>query len=329
MNLRWVHAFFAVIALALIVGVISIVLIGGTPGGTNVSPPISGPPTSPVTGLPTSPGSEPPDPLPTDQSTQPGQTIAPCRPAKRTPLTVVSINIHGAVARDDSYQLRRLAEEIRSWDADVVLLQEIHRYRRTSAFEDQPLQLATLLDMNVSFGRNFTRAPEAPGRPRRESGTAILSRLPIRATGNVPLPNQPGLQQRGLSRIVVQLGGQTVDIYNTHLQHTAGDIRVVQARGIEQIIAGQPARPFILGGDFNATPGSAAMAVVGGFATDAWPESGAGTGLTVPPRAPRRRIDYLLYNGPWRPLASDVLPSAVADHRAVRTQFELVRTLPC
>ena len=325
MNLRWVHAFFAVIALALIVGVISIVLVGGTPGGTNLSPPRPVPTSAP----PPNPGSDLPGPLPPGQPTQPGPTLTPCQPAKRTPLTVVSINIRGAVARDDSYQLRRLAEEIRSWDADVVLLQEIHRYRRASAFEDQPLQLATLLDMNVSFGRNFTRAPEAPGRPRRESGTAILSRLPIRATGNVPLPNQTGLQQRGLSRIVVRLAGQPVDIYNTHLQHTAGDIRVVQARGIEQIIAGQPARPFILGGDFNATPGSTAMAIIGGFATDAWPESGDGPGLTVPPRAPRRRIDYVLYNGPWRPLASDVLPSAVADHRAVRTQFELVRTFPC
>lgn len=323
MNLRWVHASFAVLALALIVAVISIVLVEGTPGGTNVSPPV---PT--LTSAP-NPGGELPDPLPTEQSTQPGQTLAPCPPAKRSLLTVVSINIHGGVARDDSYQLRRLAEEIQAWDADVVLLQEIHRYRRKSAFEDQPLQLATLLDMNVSFGRNFTRAPEGAGKPRRESGTAILSRLPILATGTVPLPNQPGLQQRGLSRIVVRLGGQPVDIYNTHLQHTAGDIRIVQAKGIEQIIAAQEVRPFILGGDFNATPDSAAMGIIAGFAADAWPESGTGLGLTVPPRAPQRRIDYLLYNGPWRPLASDVLPSAVADHRAVRTQFELVRALPC
>lgn len=334
-SLRWVHAFFAVVALGLVVGLITVVVLarsGGPPGGSNLSAPEPDPvpasPSDPVTGLPTEPpppAPEPPDP----QSTQRGTTIKPCRPAQRIPLTVLTINIHGAVARDESYQLPRLAQEIRAWDADVVLLQEIHRYRRKSAFADQPLQLATLLDMNVTFGRNFTRDPEGAGRPRRESGTAILSRLPIEATGNALLPNQPGLQQRGLGRIVVRLGGRPVDIYNTHLQHTAGDIRVVQARGIEDVIATQPQRPFILGGDFNATPGSTAMAVVNRFASDVWPESGTGPGLTVPPRAPKRRIDYLLYNGPWKPIASDVLTSTVADHRAVRTQFELIRRFPC
>ncbi len=321
--MRWVHASFAVLALSLVASAVSIVMMAGTPGGSQLRTrtPAEAAITGPITGLPTLPA--------TDQATEPGLTLEPCRPAERTTLTVVSINIHGGVARDDSYQLPRLAEEIRSWDADVVLLQEVHRYRQKSALEDQPLQLATMLDMNVAFGRNFTRDPEAPGRPRRESGTAILSRLPIMATGNASLPNQPGLQPRGLARIVVRVGGQPVDIYNTHLQHTAGDIRVLQAQGIERIIAGQPIRPFILGGDFNATPGSTAMSVIGGFTNDAWTEAGNGLGLTVPPREPQRRIDYVLYNGPWRPVASDVLTSSVADHRAVRTQFELIRNFPC
>ena len=86
-NLRWVHAFFAVIALALIVGVVAVVLVEGTPGGSNVSSPQPAP--TPTTAPPTLPGTDLPDPSPSDQPIAPGQTLTPCRPAERTPQKVL------------------------------------------------------------------------------------------------------------------------------------------------------------------------------------------------------------------------------------------------
>ncbi len=242
---------------------------------------------------------------------------------------MATINIHGAVGRR-GHDLAGLADEIRAWDADVVLLQEVHRFRAASGLADQPAALGRLLGMEVVFGRNFTRSPEADGAPRRESGTATLSALPILSWSNQLLPNFPGLQQRGLLRATIDLPGGAVDVYNTHLQHTRGVIRIVQARGVKRLVAAGDGRPFLLGGDFNAESGSPAMQVVATFTSDPWPQVGVGPGLTVPPRAPRRRIDFVLYGaGGWVPEQAQVLTSRIADHRAVLVDYALPRRGDC
>jgi endonuclease/exonuclease/phosphatase (EEP) superfamily protein YafD len=81
----------------------------------------------------------------------------------------------------------------------------------------------------------------------------------------------------------------------------------------------------VLGGDLNATPDSPAMAVAYSFADDPWPVVGQGRGLTVPPREPRRRIDYVLHSDPLVPTSAQVLRSAISDHRAVRVAFDVPR----
>jgi endonuclease/exonuclease/phosphatase (EEP) superfamily protein YafD len=76
----------------------------------------------------------------------------------------------------------------------------------------------------------------------------------------------------------------------------------------------------------NAEPGSPAMRVLDGVVTDPWPQVGRGDGLTVPPRVPRRRIDYVLHgSGGWVPEQAQVVRSAIADHRAVLLDYALPR----
>lgn len=287
--------------------------------------PTDGPSVLPPSDLPTLP---PPSDLPT--LTPPsGKGTKPCPPMTDLgPLRVSSFNIHAGVARDGAYRLGDIAAEIREWQIDVVLLQEIHRFRRGSALADMPQALASQLGMDYVFGVNFTLPPEAPGAPRRESGTAIMSRFPITEWENMLLPNRPGLQQRGLLRATLDLRGYPVDFYSTHLDHQSSSIRLAQARAIGTITA-QSDNPFVLGGDFNARPGSAPMQTVTTYATDAWPLSGEGAGLTMPASNPRLRIDYLLYRGTWEARASYVVTSAVSDHRALVTDFGLVVPSAC
>lgn len=307
---RRLHALFGLLA----GGLVALLLVA-LPRPTPPAPPAP---------APAAPSVLPP---PAGVPTAPAPSAAPCvedlTGGSGSRLRVATINIHGGIG--GGYRPRVLAAEITAWQADVVLVQEIHRFRLKSGLDDQPALFADLLGMQVVFGRNFSRPPEAPGRPRRESGTAIFSRLPIHSWSNQPLPNFPGLQPRGLLRATVLLEGEPIDIYGTHLQHTRGVIRIVQARGIKRLIGVAP-RPFLLGGDFNAEPGSPAMNVVAGFTTDPWPQVGRGSGLTVPPRAPRRRIDYVLYgSGGWVPELAQVGGSSVADHRAVVVDYFLPR----
>lgn len=304
---RWLHALFAVVALVVVV---SLVVFWPDPEPRGPQPP-----PAPPSGLP-----PPSGPAPTGPGDEPS-----CPDHASVRLRVASFNIHGGVGPGDVYDLGGIAQEIRSWDADVVLLQEVHRYRAKSGLDDQPAELAELLGMDVVFGNNVTWPAEAAGAPRRQSGTAILSREPIVSWSNQLLPNLPGLQQRGLLRATIQLAGRRVDLLNTHLQHTRGIIRVLQTRGIRELLS-RSDHPFLLGGDFNAEPDSPAMRVLDKVVTDPWPEVGVGDGLTVPPRVPRRRIDYVLYGtGGWVAEQAQVVRSYVADHRAVLLDYALPR----
>lgn len=315
---RWIHAAFGALALVLVV---CLVLLWPSPDNT----PVPAPPPGPPTALPPPTGAPSPDPSPGAPTPAP----TPCPGTEPVRLRVATLNIHGALGRGDVYDLPGMAEEIRGYDADVVLLQEVHRFRARSGLDDQPAELGRLLDMAAVFGRNFTRPPEASGAPRRESGTAILSRLPILSWDNRLLPNFPGLQQRGLLRATLDLPGGPVDVHNTHFQHTRGVIRIVQARGVRRLVAASP-RPWLLGGDLNAEPGSPAMRVMDAFTTDPWPLVGIGPGLTVPPREPRRRIDYVLAGpGGWLPEQAQVVASRIADHRAVLVDYALPRRAGC
>ena len=79
---------------------------------------------------------------------------------------MLSFNIHGGLGHD-GYDLDRIVREVEKWRADVVLLQEVDRYRERTELDDQPLELATRLGMFPAFGSNVRRPPvEEDGKSR-------------------------------------------------------------------------------------------------------------------------------------------------------------------
>ena len=236
-------------------------------------------------------------------------------------LHVMTFNIHSARAGDGSVRLATITEEIRRWRADVVLLQEVDRGRAWTGRVDMPAQLADALGTSWTFGANVRRSPT------NQYGTAILSRFPITASRNVPLPAPPGTQQRGLLSATLDVDGTEVSVYNTHLEHTSRTARLQQMQAITQVLATDP-RPMVLGGDLNSRPGSPVMNLAGRHLTDTWPAVGQGPGYTHSARNPRSRIDYLLHDGGEQadlvPVDAMVLRSGVSDHWAVRATYRLV-----
>ena len=315
---RWVHAGFAVLALAVVLALLYLVPEPDPDGGPRSAP--TSAPTSTQPG-PTTPDPTTPAPPPT---VAPPDLPTPSCPGDTVRLRVATFNIHGGIRGDDRYDLAGIADEIRTWDADVVLLQEVHRFRARSGMDDQPAVLAGLLGMHSAFGRNVTYGPERRGAPRREYGTAILSKRPIVDWSNQLLPNRPGMQQRGLLRATIRLRGHDVDVYSTHLQHDSADMRLEQSLAIREVLAGT-STPFVIGGDFNATSWSPVMRALRDVATDTWSEIGTDLGLTAPQRVPRIRIDYLLHGaGGWIPEQAQVVRSGVSDHRAVIADYALL-----
>ncbi|WP_158647924.1 endonuclease/exonuclease/phosphatase family protein [Nocardioides houyundeii] len=306
----------------------------GTPASPTASPTESdGPSPAPATGATASPGrSRTPATVktviptsPSPDPTRPGTTAAPGPTASRAApyclplpsvvsLKVLTFNIHAGIG-PRGLDLDTIAGEIRASGADVVLLQEVDRFRPRSGSRDTPAQLATELGMYQAFAPNLTWA--AGSREPQQYGLATLSRFPITEAEHHTLPNRPGGEQRGLLRTRVDVQGHSVDVYNTHLDHTSTELRRAQARSVQQVVSTSAPTPVVVGGDFNATPDSEPYRTMTATLTDPWTVVGQGSGLTVPPRAPRARIDHIYVSKDLVPSAARVLPSAVSDHRAV------------
>jgi endonuclease/exonuclease/phosphatase family metal-dependent hydrolase len=243
---------------------------------------------------------------------------APVVPAR---ISVLSFNIHHAAGIDGVVDLDRLAAEIRRTHADVVGLQEVDRhYGERSGWADEPAELARRLRMHVVFGANLDLEPPAPGSPRRQYGTAVLSRYPIVSWTNTLLPKgDPAEEQRGLLSAVLSVHGRTVRFMTTHFQHDSGATRVLQAAEVASAVRASR-EPVVLTGDLNAPPAQPEVTALTSLLADAFATAGRGDGFTHPAEAPTARIDYVLG---LRPVACTVPTTASSDHRPV-----LARLIP-
>lgn len=268
---------------------------------------------APPVGTPTS--SPSPTPVP-PQPSEPGGTLEPCPRGDIARLTALTLNIHAGRTGAGELDLARVAAELDAWDADVVLLQEVDRGRDRSDLVAQASWLGDRLGLDWAYGPTRQLRPGS-------TGNAVLSRFPVTDVRPGSLPRLPGLFRRGLLRVTVDVDGREVDVMSTHLDHVSPAARQAQAAAVAAGV-GRTGRPALLGGDLNAEPGLPPLNVLARAGLlDPWPAVGRGDGLTVPAADPQRRIDYVLADDAFVPLRSEVLISAISDHRAVRTTFEL------
>lgn len=271
------------------------------------TPPSTVGPSASVSPAPTAPTATD-GPLPSAS----GQT---CVPGALTDLTVVSFNIESGHAPDGSVQLGLLARTIASWKPDIVLLQEVDKNQLRTGRVDMAAFLGERLGMYSTFGANLR------GRAGGLYGNALLSRYPIVRAENSPLPRLPGDEQRGLLHAVLDVDGTQMSTYVLHLQHSSTEARMRQIAEVRRLVEDDEL-PKIVGGDFNAHPGSSVMDVARTLASDTWTAVGRGSGLTVPRLAPRGRIDYLLQDG-LVPVDMQVLTPPLSDHRALWARYGL------
>lgn len=241
------------------------------------------------------------------------------------PLSVATYNIHHGVGVDGVLDLRRIAEEIATSGAEIVGLQEVDRHwSGRSDWADQAEQLAELLGMHVVYGANLDRDPPSEGAPRRQYGTAILSRYPILEWSNTALPNLGG-EQRGLLEALVEVRGVRVRVLNTHLQHNSAEERAAQTQAIAERIDAID-EPVVLPGDLNAQPDDAEMEALQQRLDDAWVRGGVGDGLTYSADNPRTRIDYIMVSRDVDVSNAVVHDSPASDHLPVAAELLLPGT---
>jgi endonuclease/exonuclease/phosphatase family metal-dependent hydrolase len=235
-------------------------------------------------------------------------------------VKVMSYNIHHAVGEDDVLDLERIAKVIEDSGAEIIGLQEVdNHWSERSNFEDQAKWLADRLDMHYTYAANLDNGPLNPGEPRRQYGTAVLSKYPIIQEENYPLTKIGNTEQRGLSETVINVKGHHLNFYNTHLALTTAE-REIQIQEIIEI-ASKTNGPKVIMGDLNAKPDSNEMQPLFAQYKDAFADQNEA--YTIPADNPTRRIDYIFTSNEIQTANAEVISTIASDHLPIVAELTL------
>jgi endonuclease/exonuclease/phosphatase family metal-dependent hydrolase len=158
---------------------------------------------------------------------------------------VVTYNVHKCRGLDRRIVPERIARVLRETEADVVALQEVVNVPGANPERDQARYLASQLSYHFVIGP--TRLLH--GGPY---GNALLSRFPIRSTGNYNL-SVPGREPRGCMRADLWIEGRPLHLFNVHL----GTSVFERQRQAHKLLAPEVLHPLpregprLVVGDFN------------------------------------------------------------------------------
>ena len=206
---------------------------------------------------------------------------------------------------------------------DLVGLQEVLQHEAEPMHQARELSdhyhVAYRAAWHIGGGLNF--------------GNAVLSRWPIGAADNFPLPNDPDEESRALLYVRADSPHGPIPVFCTHLswKFHQGSLRERQVAFIAERVhdlAPTDGLPPILLGDFNAEPDADEIRFLRGLHTlrgrsayfaDCFGLCGEGPGHTYARsnvyaeklHEPNRRIDYIFVRGPDRKLRGEPLSSQV------------------
>jgi vancomycin resistance protein VanJ len=233
-------------------------------------------------------------------------------------LTLATYNIRDNTIRDNA----EVGHILGGMGADVVALQEVSpsqvRYLRADFAALYPYQAAYMT--------------------QRFDILMILSRYPILET-SLPAQRdytQPSMATPRFMRVVIQVGGQPLAVYNFHPMRPQFKLALryddqLNRQNYDQLLEAlaQEGWPHVVLCDCNASPLTAQYDWLARSLDDLHRQVGWGLGLTHTglPMLPFRntRIDYIWYSAGLRPLAVQVWgENGHSDHSPVRGQLSLI-----
>lgn len=227
-------------------------------------------------------------------------------------LRIMSYNLHQGFNTSGRLDVEALAQVIEAEKPDILALQEVSRGWVVDGSLDLLAWLSSRLEMPYVSG------PTADG----QWGNAVLSRYPIVASRNIPLPGQDLPLRRAYLDVEVDLGGEVLRVLATHLHHVGADeeIRELQA---ELLLMGWSGTPrTVLLGDLNATPESSTMQALESWFVDAAFADGIRR-FTSPAGDPTKTIDYILLSADLVASEISVRATEASDHLPVAVTVTL------
>jgi endonuclease/exonuclease/phosphatase family metal-dependent hydrolase len=250
---------------------------------------------------------------------------------------ILQFNMQYGQPWDDTYpdtapiRLQNTIDEIRSHDADIVMLQEVEQTLAGGA-QAQPPPHYTRLKAEFPGYDSYFSYPRPDSRELPFGiGLAIFSKTPLREHTCLNLPSPPvefdffGEKKTPTDRVLIgattTIGGRPVRLFNTHLLaffmlNSSSEVHLNQRKLVEDQLRGSADMPTLLTGDFNV---SKHQSLIQQFA-DAGYRTVQSTEITW-----RRRpfvLDHIFYNRWLTPTGWQVKPTPASDHHTLTAEFE-------
>jgi len=216
------------------------------------------------------------------------------------PLRIGTWNIRAA----QSAPVDMLAAEIRAMQVDVIALQEVDVRTKRGGYVDEPVELATALDMHYVFAASIKW-------DEGHYGLAVLSRWPLVSVERHRLSSTPEAEPRIVLDVTVCAAGKPFHLLNTHADRRTAS-RALGFADIRRIAKGNFGRGIMVLGDLNEYPDAPG---VRGLIDDGFVD----VSVDIPDTVSIGRVDYLLADPPLARVASRarVWTTDKSDHHAV------------
>ncbi len=250
---------------------------------------------------------------------------------------VIQFNMQFGQVWDDAYpdrapiRLEATIDEIRSHNADYILLQEVEQAEPGGVQIQPPPNYTRLREALAGYDSWFSYPKADPRELPFGIGLAIFSRTKLRNTIRLDLPSPPiefdffGKKMTPTDRVMIgartTIGGRDLQLFNVHLlaffmlgsSSTTNPFQ--RALVAEQLMAAD-ACPTILTGDFNVSKHGSLVAQ---FASCGY--------STVQDKEVtwRRRpfvLDHIFHNPPLHCVGHRVVPTPASDHHVLVADFE-------
>ena len=253
---------------------------------------------------------------------------------------ILQFNMQFGQPWDDTYpdhapiRIQGTVKEIRSHDADIVMLQEVEQTLSGGVQAQPPPHYTRLRKEFPDYDGSFSY----PKSDERELpfgiGLAILSKTPLREHISLNLPSPPvefdffGEKRTPTDRLLIgattTVAGRPVRLFNTHLLaffmlNSSSEVYRDQRKLVEEQLRASAHMPTMLTGDFNV---SKHESLIQQFADAGY--------LTVQATEPtwRRRpyvLDHIFYNHWLKPVNWKVRPTPASDHHTLMAEFEFAK----
>lgn len=204
---------------------------------------------------------------------------------------------------------RAFSDEILSFDADIVGLNEVRGKGFIKGYTDQAGKISALTGMNSYFGKAFSVRGLAP------YGNALLSkdRIEDAKTIKIPDPEKKTGDKMYEPRCIIKAKCSGYNIFVTHMGLNSDE----RENAVKKLLEIAPDEKCIILGDFNCTPDSKEIKPL--FQRFCCSDI---NDLTFPSEAPNIKIDYIFFSKDIKIKSCGTSRNIVSDHLAQWIEIE-------